>query len=274
MTRSYTIPLSGIIQALGGFEPQLTSLAVENMSSAASTVTVSNVTADSRQVSEGALFVAVAGDTVDGHNYLLAAIEAGAVAAVGSRRSSELAAMGIALPDGFPYVTVTDTRRALAGASAALYGFPSRSLTVVGITGTDGKTTTCTLLESILAEATRTEEDADGRVGVITTVGARIRGEEQETGLHVTTPDAPDVQRYLAQMRDAGCAYAIVECTSHGLAQERVAAVEFDVAAVTNITHEHLDYHGTRDAYVQAKTLLFRGLYADSDSEQATGLPC
>jgi UDP-N-acetylmuramoyl-L-alanyl-D-glutamate--2,6-diaminopimelate ligase len=95
-------------------------------------------------------------------------------------------------------------------------------------------------------------------VGVITTVGARIRGQESDTGLHVTTPDAPDVQRFLRQMVDAGCRYAVIESTSHGLDQQRVAAVDFDVAAVTNITHEHLDYHGTRDAYVAAKALLFR----------------
>jgi UDP-N-acetylmuramoyl-L-alanyl-D-glutamate--2,6-diaminopimelate ligase len=97
---------------------------------------------------------------------------------------------------------------------------------------------------------------------MITTVGARIQGHASDTGLHVTTPDAPEVQHFLAQMVEAGCHYAVIESTSHGLAQARVAAVDFDVAAVTNITHEHLDYHGTRDAYVAAKALLFRSLYA------------
>jgi UDP-N-acetylmuramoyl-L-alanyl-D-glutamate--2,6-diaminopimelate ligase len=224
-------------------------------------IMVQDVTADSRQVADGALFVAVSGGTHDGHQFLEDAIASGAVAAIGMHSEPELTAAGIRIPHTFPYYQVRDARRALAEAGAALYGFPSRELTVIGVTGTDGKTTTCALLESILAVATRTQDDVRGRVGVITTIGARIRGEEQETGFHVTTPDAPDVQRYLAQMRDAGCAYAIVESTSHGLAQQRVAAVAYDVAAVTNITHEHLDYHGTRDAYVAAKALLFRALY-------------
>jgi UDP-N-acetylmuramoyl-L-alanyl-D-glutamate--2,6-diaminopimelate ligase len=96
---------------------------------------------------------------------------------------------------------------------------------------------------------------------VITTVGARIGGVEMDTGFHVTTPDAPAVQEFLAQMRDAGCRYAIIESTSHGLDQERVGAVDFDLAVVTNITHEHLDYHGTRAAYVAAKAKLFRALF-------------
>jgi UDP-N-acetylmuramoyl-L-alanyl-D-glutamate--2,6-diaminopimelate ligase len=115
-------------------------------------------------------------------------------------------------------------------------------------------------LEAILRAATASPTEPAGRVGVVTTVGARIRGEEYETGLHVTTPDAPDVQRFLRAMVDAGCRYAVVESTSHGLHQQRVAAVDFDVAAVTNITHEHLDYHGSREAYVAAKALLFRSL--------------
>jgi UDP-N-acetylmuramoyl-L-alanyl-D-glutamate--2,6-diaminopimelate ligase len=139
----------------------------------------------------------------------------------------------------------------------------------VGVTGTDGKTTTSTLLEAILVEATRGDEAPTGRVGIVTTVGARVRGVESDTGLHVTTPDAPDVQRFLAEMCDEGCRYAVVESTSHGLHQRRVGAVEFDVAVVTNITHEHLDYHGTREAYLAAKALLFRALYA---SEPKAGI--
>ena len=227
-------------------------------------VMIRSVTADSRRVADGSLFVAIRGERHDGHAYLPAAIHAGAVAAVGSATRDELAGQGIALPSGFPYVLVADARTALAEASAALYDFPSRALTVIGITGTDGKTTTCALLESILSEATRSSSAPHGRVGVITTVAARIAGAEQDTGLHVTTPDAPEVQGYLAQMRDAGCLYAIVESTSHGLAQKRTAAVNYDVAAVTNITHEHLDYHGSREAYVQAKALLFRSLFTSA----------
>ncbi len=141
---------------------------------------------------------------------------------------------------------------------------------MLGVTGTDGKTTTSCIIESILVAATRTQEYPAGRVGVVTTVGARIQGSEIDTGLHVTTPDAPDVQQYLADMRDAGCTDAVVESTSHGLHQQRVGSVEYDMAVVTNITHEHLDYHGTRDAYVAAKALLFRALYA---TEAKPGIP-
>ncbi len=221
------------------------------------------VTSDSRTVTPGALFVAVQGGSFDGHRYLADAVVRGAVAVVGSRDPADLAAAGMDMP-AVPYMRVTDARLALALIGAALYDFPSRALTVIGVTGTDGKTTTCTLLESMLNVATRSPQASagPGDTGVITTVGARIRGVESETGLHVTTPDAPEVQRFLAEMRDAACTYAVVESTSHGLDQQRVASVEFDIAAVTNITHEHLDYHGTRDAYVQAKAKLFRYLYA------------
>lgn len=222
---------------------------------------VQQVTSDSRLVAPGSLFVAVTGGREDGHRFIPAALAAGAVAVMGTA-TPELLRSRALLPAEAAYVQVVDSRRALALAAAALNGFPARKLHVLGVTGTDGKTTTCTLLESILAAATRSTQAPAGQVGVVTTVGAHIRGVQSDTGLHVTTPDAPDVQRFLADMVLAGCRYAVIESTSHGLAQGRVAAVDFDVAAVTNITHEHLDFHGTRDAYVAAKAQLFRSLYA------------
>lgn len=224
-------------------------------------ITIADVTADSRAVRPGSLFVAIPGHRVDGHRFIPAALAQGAAAVIGSWPPAELAAGAIHLPEAIPYIQVADSRLALAWCCSALYNHPSQTMTVVGVTGTDGKTTTSSLIEAILAVATAEGGDA-GRVGVITTVGARIRGVESDTGFHVTTPDAPDVQRFLRQMVDAGCRYAVVESTSHGLAQSRVAAVAFDVAAVTNITHEHLDEHGTREAYVAAKARLFRALYA------------
>lgn len=223
-------------------------------------IEIKDVTGDSRQVRPGSLFVAIPGARHDGHDYICAAVKQGAVAVIGVRPMAGLSAETQSSLAQIPYVCVDDSQRALAFACAALHNFPSRRLVVVGVTGTDGKTTTSSILESILRAATLTADDSAGRVGVVTTVGARVRGAEYETGLHVTTPDAPEVQRFLRAMVDAGCRYAVVESTSHGLHQQRVAAVDFDVAAVTNITHEHLDYHGTRDAYVAAKAILFRAL--------------
>ena len=169
---------------------------------------------------------------------------AGAAAIVGEHKLVDLPV---------PYARVADGRAALAWLSAAWYGHPSRSMALVGITGTDGKTTTANLLFNILKAASR-------RVGLISTVNAVIGEQIYNTGLHTTTPDAPDVQRYLAQMRDAGTEIAVIETTSHGLAQHRVTGCAFDVAVVTNITHEHLDFHGSYEAYREAKALLFRSL--------------
>ncbi|MBX3013407.1 MAG: UDP-N-acetylmuramyl-tripeptide synthetase [Caldilineaceae bacterium] len=222
---------------------------------------IDQVLFDSRKVGPHTLFVAWQGRTTDSHRFLAQAAAQGAAALLGTHAPTELAQLGYALPATLPYIQVEDSRLALAICAAALHDFPSRAMTVIGVTGTDGKTTTCSLLESIGKAATITAANPHGQVGVITTVAARIAGTEIDTGFHVTTPDAPDVQRFLAHMRDAHCRYAIVESTSHGLNQARVAAVDFDIAAVTNITHEHLDEHGSREAYVAAKALLFRALY-------------
>jgi UDP-N-acetylmuramoyl-L-alanyl-D-glutamate--2,6-diaminopimelate ligase len=215
-------------------------------------VEITYVTADSRQVRPGALFVAVQGGATDGHRFIADALRRGAAAVVGTRPWTEMTAEAVTTKR-VPYVQVADSRAALARLAAAFYGYPSRQMRVVGVTGTDGKTTTSNLIYHLLGAAGL-------HPGMISTVGARIGRDELDTGLHVTTPDAPDVQRYLAQMAASGCQAAVLEATSHGLHQGRVAAVDFDVAVVTNVTHEHLDYHGTWEAYLEAKALLFRSL--------------
>ncbi len=213
-------------------------------------VDVFGVATNSQQVEPGDLFVAVPGVYVDGHRFIADAVNNGAVAVVGELPPQTL---GDVPWGAFTYVRVADARRALGWLCAAWRGFPSRKMTLVGVTGTDGKTTTVNLVYAILRAA-------GFNAGMISTVNARIGAEEIDTGLHTTTPDAPDVQRYLTQMVEAGATHVVLEVTSHGLAQHRVAGCDFDVAVITNITHEHLDAHGSLEAYQQAKASLFEGL--------------
>ena len=203
---------------------------------------ITHITGDSRQVTPGALFVACPGLSVDGRRFIPNAVERGAAAIVGQ------AAVGQA--GNLPYIQVPDGREALAFLCAGWLGFPARRLVMIGVTGTDGKTTTCNLIHSILTAA-------GINAGMISTVNAVIGEQTYDTGLHTTTPDAPDVQIYLALMVEAGQTHCVLETTSHGLAQHRVDACEFDVGVVTNITHEHLDFHGSFEAYRAAKARLF-----------------
>lgn len=212
--------------------------------STAPNLEINAIVSDSRKVSTGSLFVAYRGVNVDGARFVQDAISRGAAAIVAESAPRDLPV---------PLVLVPDARIALAQLSAAWNQYPSRNLRIIGVTGTDGKTTTSTLVENILLAAGHT-------VGTITTVAAHIGGQEVETGFHTTTPDAPEVQAYLRQMVEAGTEYAVVEATSHGLAQHRLDAVDFDVAVVTNITHEHLDLHGSWENYRDAKAMLFRSL--------------
>ncbi len=236
--------LTTLLQALPGF----------SASDPLPAMQITLVTADSRQVQPGALFVAVRGGAVDGHRFIADAIRRGAAAAVGMDALTP-ETTEVVTTSRVPYVRVDDSRAALARLAAAFFGYPSRQMRVVGVTGTDGKTTTSNLIYHLLGAAGL-------HPGMISTIGAHIGQEALDTGLHVTTPDAPDVQRYLAQMAAAGCQAAVLEATSHGLHQGRVAAVDFDVAVVTNITHEHLDYHGTWEGYLAAKALLLHSLTA------------
>ncbi|RME49261.1 MAG: UDP-N-acetylmuramoyl-L-alanyl-D-glutamate--2,6-diaminopimelate ligase, partial [Caldilineae bacterium] len=207
--------------------------------------TLTALTADSRRVRPGSLFVAYRGVQVDGHRFLPDALARGAVAVVVEGETP------IAVPETVTLLRVPDGREALAHLAAAWYDHPSRRMTLAGITGTDGKTTTTNLCYHILRRAGR-------KVGMVSTVNAVIGDEVLETGLHTTTPNALDVQRYLAQMADAGTEICLLEVTSHGLAHHRVTGCDFDYALVTNITHEHLDLHGSREAYRRAKARLFQ----------------
>lgn len=203
-------------------------------------IPITHISPDSRRIGPGGLFVAYPGVAVDGHRFIARAVAAGASAVVGERAIQDLPV---------PYLRVTDARRALGILSAAWEDFPARRMGVIGVTGTDGKTTTSNLIDSILTAA-------GIKTGLLTTVNARIGEEILETGLHTTTPDAPDLQRYLRRMADAGSDWAVLETTSHGLSQWRVAGVDYDIAVVTNITHEHLDEHGDYEGYLRAKARL------------------
>lgn len=201
----------------------------------------------SASVEPGGVFVARRGLSFDGHAFIADAIARGAAAIVGERPLNEIAPDGLAVP----YVQVENAGEIVGWLAAAYHDYPSRKLIVIGITGTDGKTSTSTMLYHILRIST------NERAGMISTIAAYIGGDRLDTGLHVTTPGAPQIQAILARMVDAGLRMVVLEATSHGLAQGRLNGVDFDVAAFTNVTHEHLDYHGTFEAYRAAKGRLF-----------------
>jgi UDP-N-acetylmuramoyl-L-alanyl-D-glutamate--2,6-diaminopimelate ligase len=205
---------------------------------------ITAVISDSRRVVPGCMFVAVRGNNFDGHRYISEAVEKGAAAVVGMEAVPSL---------NFPYIQVRDTRQALPYLAAAFYQHPGRNLIMIGVTGTDGKTTTTNLIYHIL-------KAAGLKAGMVSTVNAVIGDQVLDTGFHVTTPEAVDVQRYLAMMVESGLTHAVLETTSHGWAQHRVDGCEFDVAVITNITHEHLDEHGSLENYRNAKARLFQSL--------------
>lgn len=212
--------------------------------------TVAGVEHDSRRVGGGSLFVAIPGFHVDGHEFLGQVAGSGA-SAVLVQRDHEAAWRD--LQGEVAIIAVDDTRIALAEAAAWWYRHPGRELAVVGVTGTDGKTTVSYLLTSVL-------EAAGARVGRLGTVDVRIAGEAGDHVSRMTTPEANDVQRLLRRMADASCDYAIVESTSHGLALHRLDLVEYDIATLTNVTGDHLDFHKTFEGYREAKGLLFEAL--------------
>lgn len=207
---------------------------------------VSSMTYDSRLVTSGALFVAVEGFSVDGHRFVASAADGGATAVlVSENRLDEfrhLAERGISV------LVSRDTRRSLSDMAAAFYGFPSRKMKLIGITGTNGKTSTTYMIESILKEY-------GVSVGLIGTVNTRWQNKNYPS--FNTTPESLDLQRILSEMYDDGVEYVVLEVSSHALALERVSAIDFDAAAFTNLTAEHLDFHPDMDGYFNAKIKLF-----------------
>ena len=196
---------------------------------------------DSRRVRQGDLFIALRGGAYDGHAFINDAIERGASAVV---HEGTLAL-------SVPGVPVESSRRAMALISNAFYGYPSRTLNVIGVTGTNGKTTTTRMIKSII-------DHAGGEAGLIGTIDYEIKDEVMPAP-H-TTPEAPEFQGLLARMRDAGCTHAVTEVSSHALMQSRVEGTEFKVSVFTNLTPEHLDFHHTMGEYFDAKARLFTEL--------------
>jgi len=200
---------------------------------------ITGVSYDSRQVKPGDLFVAMTGFAADGHRFIPQAMAAGA-AAVLCQTPPE---------DGTPYVRTADSRRALAAAGANFFGHPSEAMTMIGVTGTNGKTTTTYLLKAIL-------EARGGKVGLIGTNQNMIGEEVLPT--ERTTPESFELQKLFARMREAGCTHVVMEVSSHALALDRVYGVRYQAGVFTNLTQDHLDFHKTMEAYCDAKAILFR----------------
>jgi len=207
-------------------------------------VTIRAVTADSRKVEPGSLFICIVGLAADGHAYVEAAAAKGAAAIVANHDHRH----NLSSVHGLPVIWVEDSRKAMGDIAAAFYDHPAAGLILVGLTGTNGKTTTSFILEAIIRAA-------GGNPGVIGTVNYRYGGREFPAPF--TTPEPLELQRLLREMADDGVTHVIMEVSSHALAQHRIQGLLFDAALFTNLTRDHLDFHHTMEAYYQAKKRLF-----------------
>lgn len=214
---------------------------------------VFNVVFDSRKTREKSVFVAKRGLTVDGHTFIAEQISKGIAAIVANEFSER--DIELAKNKNVTLVQTEDTLYSGGILVSAMHDFPSTKMQMIGVTGTDGKTTTSNLIYHMLKMSGK-------KVGLISTLSAQIYDGINEivndTGFHVTTPEVEEIQKYLSEMVSAGCEYAVVEATSHAFDQERLAGINFNVGVVTNITHEHLDYHKSIERYVLAKSRLFK----------------
>src|SRR5256884_1345358 len=205
---------------------------------------------DSRLVKPGGLFIAIPGTHTDGRRYLADAAQHGAVAALGP--PVDIADLTL------PYIEVDDVHIALANLACAFYGYPADQLCTIGVTGTDGKTTTCNLISGLLDTAGKPN-------GLMTTANFKLNGQEWENTTRQSTLEALEIQQLLRRMVENDVKYAVIEATSHGLELQRVRGCAFDIGVVTNITHEHLDFHGTIENYRRAKARLFEMLDPSRD---------
>jgi UDP-N-acetylmuramoyl-L-alanyl-D-glutamate--2,6-diaminopimelate ligase len=215
---------------------------------------VTGITCDSRSVKDGDLFAALPGAVSDGYEFAGEAVANGASCVLGQRPTTALKA---------PQVIVADARAALASVSAVFYGAPSERMTLVGITGTNGKTTVAYILEAIFTAA-------GFKTGVIGTINYRYAGSVYPAP-H-TTPESPELSRILKEMADAGVTHCVMEVSSHALLQKRVNGCRFDAAVFMNLTHEHLDYHDTMEEYFGAKSLLFGLLKMEGRSRKVVNM--
>src|SRR5258708_10337963 len=206
------------------------------------TTEITSLAYDSRQVQPGGLFLAVPGEHTDGRRFLEDAARRGALAALGPRNEGE------SLP--LPYIEVAEMRAALADLACTFYDNPAQHLCTIGVTGTDGKTTTSNLISTIL-------DAAGNRNGLMTTANFKINGQEWENATRQNTPQALEIQQCLRRPLDEGATHAVIESTSHGLELQRVRGCAFDIGVGTNITHEHLDFHKTIENYRRAKARSF-----------------
>ena len=208
-------------------------------------IEISGLTYDSRTASEGSCFFAVSGTVVDGHNYIAKAVEGGATAVICERIPEEVAELGCI------FVVVKDSNLAMGVIASNFYGNPSQELKVVGVTGTNGKTTIATLLYDLV-------QSMGYKAGLISTVVYKV-GAKEIVSTH-TTPDAIRLNAMMREMVDEGCDYCFMECSSHAIVQQRIHGLQFVGALFTNITHEHLDYHKTFAEYIRAKKAFFDAL--------------
>lgn len=212
---------------------------------------ITGIVADSREVEKGNLFVCVAGTHVDGGDFAIQAIEKGAIAV--------LTAKPLALPSTITQIVVPDVHVAVEQMVPYFYDYPGKKMRMIGVTGTNGKTTTTHMIAHMLRMA-------GYHVGVLGTIHALL--DDEELPIHNTTPDVVELQRFLSWMYDKGMTHVVMEVSSHALALHRVAGIEFDTAVFTNLTQDHLDFHKTMERYVAAKAELFRGLTENREKKQ------